>query len=331
MANRTINGVVYKLPKSLTKFQEEMYVHLINYKWSHITKVPGKYAGNEYDIRIPQYPHLYSPILSELSKLKKKFPFKEHIHFYHMASSQVANINLFAPLLLSPAVNSVLQLLKGDFDRIATEKLYKGFCFEFWDKTRSTGLLRDHNDRAGTDSDTAIAYYNCNNELCLWLIEHKLTELEFTTCGGFNSDRNKNKKNCESSFNNILKNKKLCHYHDKCSYEYWNLTEKHNSFFVNAKVWKTCPFKGGMNQLWRNQLLGFALEDENVYKHVYFSVVYHPDNHELIGTINEYKQLIDNNPKFSSFTSKDVIDKAKTVKTPDINKWIEWYRELYKV
>lgn len=170
MADKTINGVDYRLPKSLTKFQEEMYVHLIKYKWNHITKMPGEYAGHEYDIRLPQYPHLYSPIISDLNKLKKKFPFKEHIHFYHMASSQAANINLFAPLLLSSEVNSVLKMIKGDFDRIATEKLYKGFCFEYWDRTNSKGLLRDHNERAGTDSDTAITYYNCNNELCYGLL-----------------------------------------------------------------------------------------------------------------------------------------------------------------
>lgn len=165
----------------------------------------------------------------------------------------------------------------------------------------------------------------------LWLIEHKLTEREFTTCGGYESVSNKNKENCKSSFSDILNDKNLCHYQDKCHYEYWNITEKHKNFFANAKACKTCPFKGGMNQLWRNQLLGLALEDENVYKHVYFSVVHHPDNHALDDTINDYKQLINNNPKFSSFSSKVIIDKAKTVNAPDINKWIEWYRELYKI
>ncbi len=331
MAKKTINGIDYKLPNSHIKFKEEMYEHLIKYKWKYITKIPGIHAGQEYDIRLPQYPHLYSPIVSDLNKLKKKFPFKEHIHFYHMASSQAANINLFAPLLLSSEVNSVFKMLKDDFDRIATDKLYKGFCFEYWDNTSSKGLLADHSTWAGTDSDTAIAYYNCNNELCLWLIEHKLTEPEFTTCGGFKSIGNKNKENCENSFSDILNDKSLCYYHEKCHYHYWLLTEKHKSFFVSASSCETCPFKGGMNQLWRNQLLGLALEDENKYKHVYFSVVHHPDNHALDKTMKEYKHIINNNPKFSSFASKYIIDKAQSVHSPDIDKWIEWYKELYKI
>jgi hypothetical protein len=88
-----------------------------------------------------------------------------------------------------------------------------------------------------------------------------------------------------------------------------------------------------MNQLWRNQLLGFAVEDDkkNNFKHVCFSVVHHPDNHFLDKSINDYKKLIANNPKFSSFTSKFVVDKALMVKDKGINDWVAWYKELYRV
>ena len=49
-------------------------------------------------------------------------------------------------------------------------------------------------------------------------------------------------------------------------------------FYVKAYEGKGCPFRGGMNQLWRNQLLAMALEKEGIYKNVYFSVVHHPEN-----------------------------------------------------
>jgi hypothetical protein len=111
------------------------------------------------------------------------------------------------------------------------------------------------------------------------------------------------------------------------------ITEKHKDFFVNNNCSETCPFQKGMNQLWRNQLLSFAVEeDENSdFKNVCFSVVHHPDNHSLDKSMNDYKNLVANNSKFSSFTSKDVIDIATTIKVKEIEDWVTWYRQLYKV
>lgn len=345
MKEETINGKRYKLPSSLSKFQKDLYVHLINWKWKNITKEAGIYnykgRGIEYDAILPKnvikdFPIIFKPIIPDLKLHLKEYPFKLHIHFNHMASSQAANVNLFLPILLSPKANEILRLLKPDFKKIAITELYKGFRIEYWDGDSDTdkGLLGDHNARSGTDSDIAIAYYNHNNDLCLWLIEHKLSEPEFTVCGGFKSKgRDKTKHQCEKSFNEIVSNKNLCYYHNVRKSKYWNITDAHNSFFVNHKEIKGCPFKKGMNQLWRNQLLGFAVEDDkhNAFKTVFFSVVHHPNNHSLDNSIKAYKKLIGNNKKFSSFTSKNVIDKSNTINDKDINAWIDWYKELYKI
>jgi hypothetical protein len=61
---------------------------------------------------------------------------------------------------------------------LATNELYKGFRIEFWDgnSTDEKDLLGDHCPNSGTDSDIAIAFYNKEDELCLWLVEHKLTD-----------------------------------------------------------------------------------------------------------------------------------------------------------
>jgi hypothetical protein len=345
MRVETINGKTYKLPGSLSKFQKELYVHLINYKWKHVTTDVGlyNYKGNliEYDAILPkkvraEFPLIYKSVLKDMQQHLKKYPFKLHIHFNHVASSQVANINLFLPILLSSKSNEILRLLKPDFKELAVNKLYKGFRIEYWDgnSNENKGLLGDHNANSGTDSDIAIAYYNQKDELCLWLIEHKLTEKEFTVCGGYKSNgRDKSKHLCNKSFNDILDNKDLCYYHNVKKNNYWKITEKHKIFFVNNDCIESCPFQKGMNQLWRNQLLGLAIEDDenNDFKNVYFSVVHHPDNHHLDKSINDYKSLVANNPKFSSFTAKDVIDNAIKVKDKEIEEWVEWYRELYKV
>ena len=88
---------------------------------------------------------------------------------------------------------------------------------------------------------------------------------------------------------------------------------------------------GGLNQLWRNQLLGLSIEQDErqPYKHVMFSVVRHPRNTYLKQSLAEYEALIANDPKFSVFTSRDVLDAAAGLSDPELDKWIAWYRDLY--
>jgi hypothetical protein len=358
MIEESIDGKTYKLPGSLTKkgtvsggltkFQKDMYVHLINWKWKNITKEVGIYTKKdkntgsvniyEYDAILPKsvhdkFPLIYPSIITDLLAHKEEYPFKLHEFFNHVVSSQAANVNLFLPLLLHPKANEILRLLKSDFESLATDQLYKGFRIEYWDgnSNNESGLLADHSAIAGTDSDIAIAYYNKDKEPCLWLIEHKLTEKEFTTCGSFKSDGNKTKELCKKSYAEIIKDKNLCYNVHALKREYWNITEEHQSFFANANTHASCPFKGGMNQLWRNQLMGLALEKSGKFKHVYFSVVHHPENDALNESMNEYKQLIANNKKFSHFTSKDVINAAEKIGDSAVDEWVSWYKGLYNV
>jgi len=337
-----VNGKTYKLPGRLTQFQQQMYVHLIDWKWKYITEEAGyyKYKGVKipYDAILPisvtaELPIIYPSVVNYLKQHQAipGFAFRMHIHFNHMASSQAANVNLFLPILLHSKANDILSQIKSDFSRLATHCLYKGFRIECWDAPY--GNLNDKTRISGTDSDMAIAYYNTKNELCLWLIEHKLTEKEFTACGGFGSKGRKQKHDCTKSFSEIIKNKPVCYYHDVRRFTYWDITNKHQVFFANHNSYPQCPFQGGMNQLWRNQLLGFAVEDDarHPFQHVYFSVVRHPDNKDICSTIDEYKELINYNGRFSDFTSRNFLDAALRIQNPDIQMWAEWYKALYHV
>ena len=339
MIEKTINGNTYKLPNDLNPFKLALYVHLINWKWREITKDPGinihKGEPIEYDAILPEsvkknYPIIYPDILQMLKDHNTKFPFRMHTFFNHVASSQAANINLFLPILKSNKADEIFRNIKKDFDRVARNELDNGFRIEYWDEP--SGNLNDKTEVSGTDSDIAIAYYNKDDELCLWLIEHKLAEAEFTECGGFKSNgRNPLLHDCTMCFSDILKKKDFCYYHKVRKFKYWDFTESNKSFFVNHSQFPECPFKGGMNQLWRNQVLGLSIESDHrlPYKHVYFSVVRHPDNIHLTKTINNYKSLVDYNDKFSEHTSMEFIDAAQSLNDSTLKKWINWYKELY--
>src|SRR5690606_6583822 len=137
--------------------------------------------------------------------------------------------------------------------------------------------------------------------------------------------------NCYKSFSEILANKQVCYYHSANHYKYWNITEANLDFFVNHANFDHCPFNHGMNQLWRNQLLSLSIEQDErqPYQHVTFSVVKHPRNTALNKTIEEYQHLVGNNPKFTVFTSADVIKAATDLNDLELYRWITWYQDLY--
>lgn len=334
MIMMTIDGRDYQLPGSLNDFQLGMYVHLINWKWQHITREPGTIRGYVYDAALPdslryEYPTLYPPIVDAVKQHQQRFPFNVHLYFNHMASSQAANLNLFLPILLHPQATAVLKALKPDLSRLATEHLDHGYRIEFWDEP--FGNLGDKMRVSGTDADIAIAYYNHQNQLCLWLIEHKLTENKFTACGGSRSKGRGAQHDCSRSFSQILADRSVCYYHDPCKYNYWNITAENEDFFLNHGQHASCPFRGGMNQLWRNQLLALSVERDprQLFQQASFSVVRHPKNSSLEKTIHAYRNLIADNPKFSTFSSADVIGAAAAMHDKELDEWIHWYKTLY--
>lgn len=339
-----------KLPSKLTSFQKKMYKHLINLKWQMYPETkykPGIFKGHEYDALFPEDfesdgvpPMLYPKYREKKEQLKGQLGYKPHKFANHAVSSQTACINLFLPLLERKHADEILKSLPTcppDFVKIDRSNLSNGYCFEFWDEgyhdSKSKGHLGDHSSYAGTDSDVAIAYLNAQGEKCIWLIEHKLTELEFTECGGYKS-KNTDSANCNSC--NPLSTIPPCK-PSFCTYfqnfKYWHITEKHLDAFTEvAKNLSYCPFKKGMNQLWRNQLLAFALVDNKRFASAHFSVVYHSENKDLEDKLKEYEKYFSHNAGFNYFTPKDIIEIADKYKVDtELVDWVEWYKNTYYI
>lgn len=335
---KEINGNVYYIPSSLTLEQEKIYCHIIDWKRDNITTERGKYKNAEYDAIFPEETSvpamMYRPILQQLEKMQQeKYAYKPHRFANHAVSSQTACINLFMPLLLSNEANLILPKIPGcplDFKKIARNHLFEGFCFEYWgqDIKQGKGVLKDHSAHAGTDADVAIAYYNTNGELCLWLIEHKLSEKEFTECGAYKSKANELKENCiNSDLATFSENPQKCHYH-LIGYKYWEYLNHNIKRYQGSPDIKGCPFRHGLNQLWRNQMLALALEKTGVYKTVTFSVCHHAKNTMLERSIKQYKALICNNKMFSSFTNYDILNTVNTSNS-ELEMWKQWYNKVY--
>ncbi len=325
---------------SYNDFRDGVYKHLNEYKNKKL-KIENCDTAEDYyllpkpycDAKIPFM--LYEGIIDTVKEIQEnKFAYKPHRQAsLHVASSQTACINLFVPILESEYADQILKksnVTPIGFDHIDRDQLRKGYCFEYWESSLegTKGLLGDHSPAAGTDSDVAIAYRNKDNKLCLWLIEHKLTEREFSTCGGFRSKRiSESEKTCCTScgIKDVLKNHDKCYYHKHCGYYYWKIMDSQYPFFSGTYKGKGCPFRGGMNQLWRNQMLALELENRKVFEEVYFSVVTHPENSFLDKTMNEYRELTNNSPKFYDFKSNALVE-ASVEYLPD---WANWYKKVY--
>jgi len=251
-----------------------------------------------------------------------------------MASSQAACANLFVPLLQYPdEAARVLRVVKPDLQSIAVDMLDSGFALEFWDEPDNA--LNDHTPVSGTDTDIAIAYYTEHGKLNLWLIEHKLTEHGFTTCGGYRSRRRNRRTHRCDSVAEILANRRLCYYDSVSDYRYWKITQANPQVFPaeNLATRAECPFQGGLNQLWRNQLMAAAIESSTSprwpFEAVYFSVVHHPGNHALHSTIERFRGLTGGSTRFLSFSSEVIVNRADELALAPLRSWVSWYREMY--
>jgi len=121
--------------------------------------------------------------------------------------------------------------------------------------------IGDQIGKKGTDADIAVFYTYENNKKGLILIEFKFIEAEFSTCSSY-----KNKKQirplCESIdyIEKLVDQKKvdylknyLCGYN---KYDNWQLTKESKALnFEKIKSAHDCPFRFGLNQLWRNIIL----------------------------------------------------------------------------
>lgn len=135
--------------------------------------------------------------------------------------------------------------------------------------------IGDQSAIGGTDADIAVFYTYENNKNGVLLIEFKYIEAEFSVCSSYKGPSKKKEENiqekeerikrkneiqtiCSSKefYQKLLQTKKtsICGY--KRKYDNWELTGKSKVFDLNKiKSLSACPFRFGLNQLWRNMLL----------------------------------------------------------------------------
>ena len=141
----TRGGTSYRLPGSLNEFQRDMYVHLINWKWQHLTREAGRRRQGQCLRRLAAA-GLCGGVPDSLPADRETRPSAtwRSIRFTCIRTSTTwrarrRRISTCSCRSCSTRRRpTVLRQLKPDFARLATDQLDYGFRVEFKDKPPAT-------------------------------------------------------------------------------------------------------------------------------------------------------------------------------------------------
>ncbi len=188
----------------------------------------------------------------------------------------------------------------------------------------------------GTDSDIALFYEYENNKKGILLVEYKFIEAEFSICTSFKKKKRiREICNSENFFKEMVVDKSnLCGYN---KYYNWNLTMK--STVINGeriKYINACPFRFGLNQLWRNMLLAERVSLSRNCNEFGFWIFSPFENYKYLwknGKIeNEFREILTakGNNCFKSIYLELIFEKLKKYVTSEDEKiWLKRMGEKY--
>lgn len=262
------------------KFSAKMQKHLIDFK-ENIQYIPATNERKKWEY-LEVTDNLYPPIRHGFMQYAYDASVSFHDYARHVRSSQVFGFNIIYPLLtdinMREALVNRLVSVKGEIDQ---------WKFEYQSKKDYLGEWQGPNQPIDyiTSVDFAIFVTNNKGKRIAILTEVKFTEEEFTGCGGYKSNGNKNKRFC-SEFFDINRVNSECYLTANKGRKYFQLIE---GIFYQDK-WSRCPFIRN-NQCMRNHALAKALIKNDMVDEAYFGLVFHDDNKSIIKEWESYKSM----------------------------------------
>ncbi|MCJ7574950.1 hypothetical protein MUO93_11940 [Candidatus Bathyarchaeota archaeon] len=255
-----------------------MKEHLSKYK-RDVLRIDksGKHNGREYPHILPKEQwekNLWEGSQEKILKYIENEGINWHTGKAHLNSSQIFCFNLFYPFIgnLQPFEPYFMEHVKG------FQKFGNYMKFEFTNRS----LL---NEKTPTNIDLAIDWIESNSERNLFLFEFKYTENSFGGC------KNYNKEKCTDL--RAVQDINRCHLRE-AEVEYWKYLGANGPIKIDKLANSdTCPFKGGLYQLMRNQLLAHRLEESGKYNKVVFGAIYPQQNTLLHNQLNKIR-ILDN-------------------------------------
>jgi hypothetical protein len=264
----------------------------------HILK-PGCHNGNLYDHILPKE-ESQKNFFNGLRKPEGiKWQGEDHLN-----SSQVLCFNLFYPNIDN------LQIFEPYFREKARREGFQEFGK--WAKFEYTNGWLLH-EETPTNVDFAVVWKDDHSEKNLFLFEFKYTEDSFGTCNY------KEKVKCPD-LEVILEKPQEC-YLTRKEVKYWRYLKNNDPIKIDQLLGNDeCPFKGGLYQLMRNQLLAKRIEETSDYSKVIFGAIYPKQNKSIDKQLNKihvgdnktvkWEELLVNPSRFIRIPLEDLFSSA---------------------
>jgi len=266
----------------------------------------------------------------------------------NMVASQPCCFNLFAPLWRNRALADVLfsNLLGSS---VHVEHLEIEFTPNTWAglpgfERIADESIGDQSPLGGTDADVAVFYQKESGERGVVLIEFKYIEAEFSLCSSY-KNKTAIRTGCDAPdwYGQRIAPvwekppaKPDCGY---LKYNNWQLLEKSKVLNADAvRALPGCPFKGSLNQLWRNMLLAERVAAARNLDEFHFWVLAPVQNsylwQEHDGDVAErFRNILSDKGK-TAFRKveldQDVVQElARLHTTPEQRTWLARFRGRY--
>ena len=259
---------------------------------------------------------------------------KLHDYAAHLLSSQAFAFNLFLPFRdgkrerLSECVS----------DLVGTRLLVDELRFEWVPPGALLGELdgeRPVGDEPATAVDVVLWSQLADGRRAAVLIEVKLTEGGFTTCGGRTSPANRRTDVCDSA-RLFFEDPDTCYLRrpkrKRRDRRYWEIfTASHGSVgnaFPGADLDGGCPFAGNAQQPMRNLAIARALEQDGTVAQAWFALCAHDQNPDVADHWEAWRGLLPDPGMAPSLPASAVI---RAGEAEGHGAWAQWIRQRYRL
>ena len=267
--------------------------------------------------------------LLESAILNDPIALDDQIH--HLRSSQAFAFNLFLPFRQNP------KLLSGLISSLVGEDLTVDEVHFEWVPPPSVLVEPDN---YVTAVDVALWVRLSNGGRAVLLLEVKLSERNFSHCGGYHSPNNDRPDVCQSA-SALFGDPGNCYLIRSAKAEttgrirrYWEIFARRSGSlaqaFPNVDTTGGCPFANDMNQPMRNLAIAFGLEQTNVVQRAWYGLCAH-DNSTVIRRIWSHWQgmLPSVAPGVAPFLPASEI--IRVGESEGMAKWAGYMRNRYLV
>ena len=257
-----------------------------------------------------------------------------HNQAAHLRSSQSFAFNLFLPFREGPKAHlsecvSALVGTRLTIDRVQFEWVPPGGLLGEIAGDRPVG------DEPATAADVVLWGQLGFQRRAAVLLEVKLSEGEFTHCGGRDSRGNRRKDVCQSA-RLFMQNPNACYLRrpvrQRRDRRYWEIfARSHGSVrkaFPHADLNGPCPFAYDMQQPMRNLAIARGMEQEGIARKAWFALCVHDANPDIASRWAEWTRLLPERSMAPVLPASEVV---RIGEAEGLTDWAAYMRERYRL